>query len=257
MRAVCPSLGKSYPAVAKTANGRFSEDESFGSKERVLQLVIFDVDGTLVDSQNFIVEAQRQAFLAHGLEPATRERALSIVGLSLREAFLEIGGPDAPVDSLAQAYRDFWSVNRHNPDYADVMFPGAVDMVQRLGKRDDILLGIATGKSLRGVTHLFDLHGWHDLFVTIQTSDNHPSKPAPSMILQALADTGIHPDRAIMVGDTSFDMAMARSAGVRGIGVSWGYHPNEELTGAGAERIIDHFDELLQVLDGALDGAKS
>jgi phosphoglycolate phosphatase len=215
----------------------------------MVQLVIFDVDGTLVDSQDFIVEAQHYAFTQCGLPPVSRARALSIVGLSLREAFIELAGPDAPADELAQAYKDFWALNRHNPAYGYRMFPGAVEVIERLARREDIALGIATGKSRRGVDHLFDTHKWHDYFVTVQTSDDHPSKPAPSMITTALAQTGIAPERTVMIGDTRFDIEMAVAAGVRPIGVSWGYHGVADLHAAGAACVIDDFEALWPMLD--------
>jgi phosphoglycolate phosphatase len=157
-----------------------------------MKLVIFDVDGTLVDSQHFIVEAQTRAFAAHGLPAPSRAEMLSIVGLSLVQAFEQLV-PDGPAASLAQAYRDAWSVMRLDPDYADEMYPGAVEAVNALAQRDDLLLGIATGKSLRGVHHLFDERGWHGRFATVQTSDGHPSKPHPAMVLKALAETGLAP----------------------------------------------------------------
>ena len=104
-----------------------------------MKLVIFDVDGTLVDSQHFIVEAQTRAFAAHGLPVPSRAEMLSIVGLSLVQAFEQLV-PDGPAASLAQAYRDAWSVMRLDPDYADEMYPGAVEAVNALAQRDDLLL---------------------------------------------------------------------------------------------------------------------
>ena len=215
-----------------------------------MRLIIFDVDGTLVDSQNFIVEAQKRAFLSLGMQPATRERALSIVGLSLDEAFTQLMDGDASkAPALSNAYRQAWQVMRHEPGYEDALYEGAKQAVEHLARQPNTMLGIATGKSVRGVQHLFDQCGWHDLFVTVQTSDHNPSKPAPDMILRALEETGVDPAATVMIGDTSFDMAMARSAGVNAIGVSWGYHPHEDLRAAGAKIIVDSFADLLHQLD--------
>ena len=223
------------------------EDEVRAAPE--MKLVIFDVDGTLVDSQDFIVEAQRRAFAAHGLALPSREAALSIVGLSLLEAFTVLAGEGAPVESLAQAYKDAWNAMRNDPDYDDPFYPGAIETIAALAAREDVMLGIATGKSRRGVTHLFDRCGWHTHFATVQTADEHPSKPAPDMILTALAETGAEPQSTFMIGDTAFDMAMAKTAGVRAIGVAWGYHPHDQLIEAGAERILTDFAEVLDLLD--------
>lgn len=209
-----------------------------------MQLVIFDVDGTLVDSQDLIVAAQRLAFAACGLEPPTRERSLSIVGLSLREAFAALVGPAGPIEQLAEAYRDAFTTVRADPTFEERLFPGAAAVLARLAKRPDVVLGIATGKSQRGVAHLLARQGWEGVFATIQTADDAPSKPDPGMLLRALDATNVPAGQAVMVGDTSYDMAMARSAGIRGIGVSWGYHPVPALREAGAETIIDSFDEL-------------
>lgn len=214
------------------------------NKDRPLKLVLFDVDGTLVDSQNIIVAAQHAAFAAFGLQPPSREASLSIVGLSLAEAFTVLVGPKGPIEGLVQAYKDAFGTLRQDPAHAEPLFPGVEDCLQWLSRREDTLLGIATGKSRRGVRHLLDRHGWHAVFTTIQTADDAPSKPHPAMILQAMEEVGAAPHETVMIGDSSYDMEMARAAGVLPIGVSWGFQPVAALTEAGAGRIVDSYGEL-------------
>jgi len=214
-------------------------------------LVIFDVDGTLVDSQDFIVEAQRRAFTAHGLAVPSREASLSIVGLSLIEAFTVLVGEEGPVASLAQAYRDQWTLMRADPNFDDPLFPGAEAAVSALAARPGIALGLATGKTRRGISHLFERTGWQDFFATVQTADEHPSKPAPDMVAAAMAETGASPQTTFMIGDTAYDMLMARAAGAHPIGVAWGYHATDELRASGAERIVENFDEILALVEAA------
>lgn len=212
-----------------------------------MKLIIFDVDGTLVDSQNYICEAQRRAFIAHGLEPPDRATMLSIVGLSLVTAF-ETLLPGGPAESLAQAYKDSWADMRGKPEWDDPLFPGALEAIEALAARDDVWLGIATGKSRKGVDNLFEKTGWARHFHTIQTADLHPSKPAPDMVLAALAETGAAPQDAVMIGDSTYDMLMAAAAGVPAVGVAWGYHAADALTQAGASRIVPDFAALAALL---------
>jgi phosphoglycolate phosphatase len=217
-----------------------------------VKLILFDVDGTLVDSQDIIVAAQRAAFAAFELEPPSRERSLSIVGLSLIEAFTVLAGPKAPVDGLVEAYKEAFHKLRADPAYHEPLFPGASACLDWLGAREDALLGIATGKSRRGVRHIIDLHGWEGVFTTIQTADDAPSKPHPAMIEQARAEVGAAPEATVMIGDSTFDMAMARAAGALPIGVSWGFQPVAALKEAGASVIVDSYAELRTVLESFL-----
>jgi phosphoglycolate phosphatase len=122
-------------------------------------------------------------------------------------------------------------------------------VIDKLAARDDVVLGIATGKSQRGVAMVLSHHGLEGLFSTIQTADDAPSKPHPAMVLQAMAATGAEPMDTVLIGDTSFDMVMARAAGARAIGVTWGYHTTELLVQSGAERLVSDADELMRAID--------
>lgn len=212
-----------------------------------LRLVIFDVDGTLVDSQASILGAMQAAFDEVGLMMPNRDTVLSIVGLSLDQAMAALA-PDEPAErqhALVEGYKHAFQAQRKAGMPAP-LYPGALDALHTLHATPEILLGIATGKSKRGLDALLDMHGLAHMFVTQQVADFHPSKPHPSMIHEALADTGVSPTHAAMIGDTRFDMDMAQAAGVAGIGVSWGYHPADQLTAAKA--VIDRFDALPQTL---------
>lgn len=212
------------------------------------RLVIFDVDGTLIDSQHQIVAAMVHAFGAAGLPPPPREEILSIVGLSLPEAMRALAPhlPEGDTRALAGHYRDGFVGQRACGAAVAPLYPGARAALDRLASTRT-LLGVATGKARRGLDHILAAHDLGGRFVTAQTSDSHPSKPHPSMIMQALADARCAPEHTVMVGDTSFDIEMGRAAGVATIGVSWGYHPTEALASAGADAVIDGF--------GALDAA--
>lgn len=184
------------------------------------------------------------AFREHGLEPPGRADILALVGLSLPVMMEALAGPGAPIDSLVASYKRHFNAVIDREGVADHLFPGAAEALARIAARPGARLGIATGKSRRGILRLVEHFGWDGLFATVQTADDAPSKPHPGMVLQALAETGSSPAEAVLVGDTSFDMAMARAAGIRAIGVAWGYHPADVLLAAGAERVITHFDEL-------------
>lgn len=216
-----------------------------------MKLVLFDCDGTLVDSQHVIVAAMGRAFARAELAMPPREAVLGIVGLSLVEAMQRLGEDDPrfPAERLAELYREAFRELRTEPDFSEPMFPGMRALIDRLAARDDLLLGIATGKSQRGVAAVLAHHGLEGRFVTIQTADDAPSKPHPAMVLQAMAATGAAPMDTVLIGDTSFDMVMARAAGARAIGVSWGYHAPDLLTQSGAERLARDADELQRAID--------
>jgi len=219
-----------------------------------LRLVLFDVDGTLVDSQGSIVLAMTSSFEALSLPVPDRSAILSIVGLSLPVAIARLAPTEAPAvqDRLVEGYKQAYHAHRLDQGAASSpLFPGARDIIETLHTVPEVLLGVATGKSQRGLDALLEVHGLESYFVTRQVADHHPSKPHPSMIETALSDTGVSAADAVMIGDTSFDMEMARAASVAGIGVSWGYHHRSALRDASC--VIDAFDQLTAALAGIWD----
>lgn len=214
-----------------------------------MRLVVFDVDGTLIDSQHHICRAMGMAFEHAGLAPLPQPQVLGIVGLSLPVAVAQLA-PEADPPTQARivaAYRAAFMQCRIAE--AAPLYAGALDCLNRLGARPDMLLAIATGKSRRGLGAMIETHDLHGRFVSLQTADDHPSKPDPAMLLAALAETGIEAAQAVMVGDTSFDIDMARSAGLAGFGVGWGYHPAEALHQAGAALVAKDFPALTTAIE--------
>jgi len=211
-----------------------------------LKLVIFDMDGTLIDSQAFIQLGMAQGFARAGYPVVHSDDVLSIVGLSFNAAVavllpaLDKKENQRVVDVIQQTFYDLRAEMGEN--VSTPLYPGARAALERLHLVDEILMGVATGKARRGLDHAYNAHGIEHFFVTSQTADLHPSKPHPSMLHQTLADTGVEAAQAIMVGDTEFDMEMGRAAGFKTIGVSWGYHPIQRL--GAADIIIDDFAEL-------------
>jgi phosphoglycolate phosphatase len=218
-----------------------------------LRLVIFDLDGTIVDSQANIVRAVKAVAAALDVpEPALSEIPL-VIGLSLDEALLRLF-PNIDSDTHQQmdtTYRKLFMQLRSSPDYSEPLFPGTLEALDAL-TQEGFLLGIATGKAQRGVDYLLKRHGLGGRFVTSQTPDTAPGKPHPGMVLNALKETGVDAKNAVMIGDTAFDIQMAQAANVSSIGVSWGNHPPDELVQAGAHRMIDHLDDLLHAVQGLM-----
>jgi phosphoglycolate phosphatase len=191
----------------------------------------------------------RDAFRGEGLPPPGAEAIRRIVGLSLPDAVDRLlGGRDrARAEQVAERYRGAFMARRLAGATDEPLFPGARELLDELRGRE-MLLGIATGKALRGLRHVLARHGLEEHFVTLQTADRHPSKPHPAMLEAAMRETGAAPGETMLVGDTSFDIEMAVAASALPVGVAWGNHPPAELRAAGAAHILDRFDDLLALL---------
>lgn len=209
------------------------------------RLALFDCDGTLVDSQANICVAMEHAFDAAKLVPPPRHAIRRIVGLSLMEIMRALlPGADGEVHAeMVDRYRASYLTLRNKGLEHEPLYDGIAGLLGKLDK-DGWMLGVATGKSDRGLERCLDTHAIRGLFVTLQTADRHPSKPHPSMAYQAMADAGADPKSTVMIGDTVYDIHMGKAAGCRTIGVSWGYHPLAELREAGADMIAETMAEL-------------
>lgn len=210
------------------------------------RLAIFDCDGTLVDSHADICRAMEDCFLRSHLEPPARDATRRVVGLSLINAIALLlpGAEPGFHASLAEEYKRSFHQLRAGGEVEEPLFDGVVDLLQAL-EVEGWLLGIATGKSDRGLRLCLERHGIHGRFMTLQTADRHPSKPHPAMIEAALEEAAADPGLSVMIGDTSYDMTMAGAAGVMAIGVGWGYHPAAELLEAGADFIAERPADIL------------
>lgn len=216
-----------------------------------LRLVLFDVDGTLTDSQAKITNAMVHAFGALGRPAPSRQDMLSMVGLSLRNVALGLM-PEASPDTI-DAWCDAYKTAFHqggNGHAASPLFSGMRTVLETLAAEPNTLLGLATGKGRRGLDGMIAAQGLGPLLVTTQCADEHPSKPHPSMVLAALSETGVEPANCVVIGDTTFDLEMAQAAGVKFIAVTWGYHSADKLKSADA--IVHHPHELPQAINAIM-----
>lgn len=217
-----------------------------------MRLAVFDCDGTLVDSQANIIRAMHDSFGRMGLPDPDPHAVRRVVGLSLVEAMQALL-PEADADlhaRLAEDYKLAFQRLRANSRLdAEPMFDGIKELLLELSA-DGWLLAVATGKSDRGLKLCLEHHGIEQHFISLQTADRHPSKPHPSMLLQCLSDAGVAADRAFIIGDTVFDIAMGVAAGVTALGVDWGYHEADELREAGAAAVALDAAQLKALLHG-------
>ena len=215
------------------------------------RLALFDCDGTLVDSAANICQTMEAAFANAALPAPDRHLIRRVVGLSLTEAMaMLLPGSDPHIHALlAEDYKRIFASQRTTGGLQDEpLFDGVAELIRTL-EEGGWVLGVATGKSDRGLGFVLDHHNIRHRFVTLQTADRHPSKPHPSMIEAAMAEAGAAPATTAMIGDTAYDMAMAVNAGAHAIGVAWGYHDAAELREAGATHVAQDAAELAHILE--------
>lgn len=215
------------------------------------RLAVFDCDGTLSDGQAAVCTAMDVAFAEAGLPAPDRHKVRRIVGLSLPHAIAQLA-PDAAPDvqmAAVQAYKHSFRSARLDGSLHEPLFDGIEELLGQLHQAGWVL-GVATGKSDRGLQATLATHGLSGLFSTLQTADRHPSKPHPAMLEQAMEEALAQPASTVMIGDTAYDIEMARSAGTRALGVAWGYHEPAELLAAGAEAVAGSPAELGEMLHG-------
>jgi len=213
-------------------------------------LVVFDCDGTLVDSAHNVVACMGTAFDAAGLRVPEDNLIRRTIGLNPDDAVRHLAGQplsDTLLEQVVADYKQAFFQRRLQADHHEPLFTGTKETLDALAARN-IAMAVATGKSLRGVNAVIAQHGLEDYFISLQTPDHNPGKPHPQMLEKAMLAAGAMPEQTFMVGDTSFDMMLAKNAGCRGIGVNWGYHDAAELMDSGAERLIDQFDELIDIV---------
>jgi len=220
------------------------------------RLAIFDCDGTLVDSGATILAAVTETFGLQGLEVPAPRVCRGVIGLSLVEAMAKLAPEHDDPAALADTYKSCFFRARQEGRVDEPLFDGILDLLDAL-EADGWLLAVATGKSDRGLKHCLESHGIHARFVSLQTADRHPSKPHPSMVEQAIAEAAAAPRSTFVIGDTAYDMGMARAADAGALGAGWGYHDEAELLAGGAQLIAEApgtvmalLPELMERVDG-------
>ena len=215
-----------------------------------MKLVLFDCDGTLVDSADVIHKCMAAAFDDHGFSAPSFAATKSIIGLSLHDAMTDLlaGQQIDDLDRMVQDYKDHFFKIRTRENLLEPLYDGVVELLDQLHNIDDVILGIVTGKSRRGGNAILDGHGLRSHFTTSRTADDCPSKPHPAMVLECCEEVGIAPAQTIVIGDATFDMQMAHNANAGSIGVDWGYASVAELEETGANQIVSKPSEIFDII---------
>ncbi len=212
-----------------------------------MKLVLFDCDGTLVDSAALIHAVMSDTFADFGKPRPHLSATKSIIGLTLDIAIARMLGKEHVDDearAMTEHYRKIYHPLRERPDMIVPLFDGIDPLISDLIKREDLLIGAVTGKGRHGLTHILDTHGFRQHFIVSRTADDCPSKPHPAMVTECCDETGMVPADTIVIGDAIYDMQMAKAAGAKAIGVAWGYASVDDLWKAGADAIVNHPSEI-------------
>ena len=216
-------------------------------------LAVFDCDGTLVDSQRRIVASVQAAWNRLCWTPPPEEAIRRVVGLSLPEA-LAVLAPEADAAqhaALLDGFRQTFHRLTDDPAYAEPLYPGVEAALAELDAAG-VVLGIATGKGRRGLANTLEHTGLAGRFAILKTADDGPSKPHPQILMDAIAEMGAQPETTVMLGDTAYDMAMAKGASAHALGVAWGYHDPADLTANGASAILHAYAEAAPAVLGLI-----
>ncbi|MBL4775644.1 MAG: HAD-IIIA family hydrolase [Mariprofundus sp.] len=208
-------------------------------------LILFDCDGTLTDSHNIIVQAMQHAFQDAGLKTPAKHAVCAVIGLSLTKAICALMDDAQKTDSalhqqITQQYRHHYL----KLEQQVTLFPHVLEGLQTLSA-SGYWLGVVTGKSHSGLLRVLDSFALRDMFYVLRTADCTHSKPHPAMVLECMQELGVAAENTCVIGDAVFDIQMAKSAGVRALGVSFGVASTDELLQAGAYDVVDRFTDLL------------
>ena len=214
-----------------------------------LKLALFDYDGTIVDSAIMIVEGAIAAFRICGLPDPDPKKVRENIGKPLAVAldFYMPPGYNVSPEQISEAYRSWYAEQGRLGLQNEPLYPGMIDLLHEL-KEDDWLIGVATNKSRIGLTNGLAKHNISNIFdITLTTDENIP-KPNPAMALKAINDLSVDKNYCVMIGDTINDIGLGVNAGVKSIGVTWGYNERELLSSAGASYLVNNSSELSKLM---------
>jgi phosphoglycolate phosphatase len=210
------------------------------------ELIVFDWDGTLMDSTGHIVNCMQQAIKQLSI-PSLDDSAIShIIGLALTEAAITLypDASDTVIQQLANTYKQVWLESSFDPQ----LFDNAFSLIQQLSEKE-YFLGVATGKSRRGLDKVLKSTALSDFFHATRCADECHSKPHPQMLEELIDYCGVDPKATLMIGDTEYDLQMAHNAGADSLGVSHGAHSTELLRACQPRNIVDNLFQVQQWLD--------